>query len=87
MAGFFADAPLSVLVPGVIAAEISNALPIQGVAGFGNYEAAMVVGGAWSTLPTEVLLAAAVNLHLFVLACTLVFGALALLLPNNKPAS
>lgn len=84
VAGYFAQTPLSVLVPGVIAAEVSNALPIQGVAGFGNYEIAMVLGGAWSTLPAEVLLGAAVNLHLFVLACTLVFGGLALFIPTNK---
>ena len=81
VAAFFIDAPLAILVPGIIAAEISNALPIQGIAGFGNYEVAMVLGGAWSNLPTEALLAAALNLHLFILACTLLFGALALAIP------
>ena len=84
VAGYFVDAPMSTLVPGIIAAEISNALPIQGVAGFGNYEAAMVLGSSLSALPAEALLAAAVNLHLFILACTLVFGALALLIPVKR---
>ena len=84
VAGYFVDASMSTLVPGIIAAEISNALPIQGVAGFGNYEAAMVLGGSLSALPAEALLAAAVNLHLFILACTLIFGALALLIPVKR---
>jgi hypothetical protein len=84
VAGYFVDAPMSTLVPGIIAAEISNALPIQGVAGFGNYEAAMVLGSSLSALPAEALLAAAVNLHLFILACTLVFGAFALLIPVKR---
>ncbi len=87
VAAFFIDGPVQVLIPGVIAAEISNALPIQGIAGFGNYEVAMVLGGAWSSLPSEALLAAALNLHLFVLACTLMFGALALVIPvKDLPA-
>ena len=71
------------LVPGVIAAEISNALPVQGVAGFGSYELAMVLGGSMAAVPREALLAAAVNLHLFILACTLAFGALAWLIPDR----
>lgn len=83
VAGFFVEAAPAALVPGIIAAEISNALPIQGVAGFGNYELAMVLGGAWTRLPTEALLSAAVNLHLFILASTLLFGALALLIPDR----
>lgn len=87
VAGYFVDAPMSTLVPGIIAAEISNALPIQGVAGFGNYEAAMVLGSSLSALPAEALLAAAVNLHLFILACTLVFGALALLIPVKRASA
>ena len=84
VAAFFVDARLAMLIPGIIAAEISNALPIQGIAGFGNYEVAMVLGGAWSSLPAEALLAAALNLHLFILACTLLFGALALAIPAGE---
>ncbi|MCB1723409.1 MAG: flippase-like domain-containing protein [Gammaproteobacteria bacterium] len=84
IAGFFVAGPEYALLPGVIAAEISNALPIQGLAGFGNYELAMVMGGAWSGIPTEGLLAAAVNLHLFILACTLLFGAMAWLIPTAE---
>lgn len=81
VAAFFVDGPVSTLVPGIIAAEISNALPIQGIAGFGSYEAAMVLGAAWSSLSVEALLVAAVNLHLFILGCTLLFGGLALTIP------
>lgn len=81
LAAFFVDGPQSMLIPGIIAAEISNALPVQGIAGFGSYELAMVLGSAWTALSREALLAAALNLHLFILACTLVFGALALAIP------
>ena len=83
VARFFIGGDPGPLVPGVIAAEISNALPVQGVAGFGSYELAMVLGGSMAAVPREALLAAAVNLHLFILACTLAFGALAWLIPDR----
>lgn len=78
VAGFFIDVPLISLIPGVIAAEVSNALPVQGLAGFGSYEFAMVIGSQWVQAPHDALLSAAVNLHLFLLACTLAFAALVL---------
>ena len=84
VAAFFVDGPMAMLIPGIIAAEISNALPVQGIAGFGSYEVAMVLGSAWSRLPSEALLAAALNLHLFILACTLLFGAMALAIPTGQ---
>lgn len=83
VAAHFAEAPAIALVPGVIAAEISSALPVHGIAGFGSYELAMVLGSSASSLDVDTLLMAAVNLHLFVLACTLVFGAVALLIPTR----
>lgn len=86
VAAFFIDGPVTTLIPGIIAAEISNALPVQGVAGFGNYEVAMVLGGAWSSLPVQALLVAALNLHLFILACTLLFGVMALAIPTGQAA-
>lgn len=81
VAGFFVDGGRWALVPGIVAAEISNSLPIQGVAGFGSYELALVLGSRWTAFDTASLVVAAVNLHLFILGCTLLFGALAALLP------
>ena len=78
VAGFFIDVPVVSLIPGVIAAEVSNALPVHGLAGFGSYEVAMVLGSQWVQAPHDALLSAAVNLHLFLLACTLAFAALVL---------
>lgn len=85
--GHFVAGPSAPLIPGIIAAEISNALPIQGVAGFGNYELAMVLGSQAADLNNTQLLSAAVNLHLFILACTLIFGLLALAIPQQTRAA
>lgn len=87
VAGFFIDVPVVSLMPGVIAAEISNALPVQGLAGFGSYEFAMVIGSQWVQAPHDALLSAAVNLHLFILACTLAFAALVLVFRIGGRAS
>ncbi len=78
-----AFSPLGVaeLLPGVMASELASALPLQGLAGFGTYEAAMVLGmGGGAGLRGETLdtlLATAVNLHLFILASSLLFSLLA----------
>ncbi len=79
--------PLSLpeLLPGVMLAELASSLPIQGLAGFGTYEAAMLLGLSWShqtarnDATIDLLLAVAVNLHLFILAASLLFSLLALL--------
>lgn len=81
------DLTVVALLPGVVAAELASALPIQGLAGFGTYEAAMVLGsgGSQSLAQGEIqdsLLATAVNLHLFILASSLLFSLLAWLLPS-----
>ena len=72
---------------GALGAELAAILPIQGVAGFGTYEA----GAAAALLPAGIAfsdgLQAALVLHLFVIACALSAGALAWLLPNAGPAS
>jgi uncharacterized membrane protein YbhN (UPF0104 family) len=67
---------------GALGAELAAVLPIQGVAGFGTYEA----GAAAALVPSGVALAdglrAALALHLFVIACALATGAAAALLPG-----
>lgn len=75
---------VSGLIPGIAAAELSNALPIQGLAGLGSYEAAMLIGGQAASVDTTVLLQAAFNLHLFVIACTAMFGLAAWLSPEVR---
>ncbi len=80
---------LSALIPaavnvgaaGALGAELAAILPVQGVAGFGTYEA----GAAAAMLPSGVALAAglqvALALHLFVIACSVTSGAIAWLFP------
>ena len=72
---------------GALGAELAAILPIQGVAGFGTYEA----GAAAALLPAGIAfdagLQAALGLHLFVIGCALAAGALAWLLPATAPRS
>ncbi|GAA5160345.1 lysylphosphatidylglycerol synthase domain-containing protein [Viridibacterium curvum] len=73
---------------GAMGVELAAILPIQGVAGFGTYEA----GGAALLRTHGIMLAdglqACLILHLFVIACALSAGALAaVLLPGQSPAS
>ncbi|MCB1951680.1 MAG: flippase-like domain-containing protein [Zoogloeaceae bacterium] len=62
---------------GALGAELAAILPVQGVAGFGTYEA----GAAAALLPNgidfETGLQVALALHLFVIACSSIAGALA----------
>jgi hypothetical protein len=73
---------------GALGAELAAILPIQGVAGFGTYEA----GAAAAMLPSGIALArglqAALALHLFVIASAVAAGAIAWLCPAGAaPAS
>ncbi|ATE59708.1 lysylphosphatidylglycerol synthase domain-containing protein [Thauera sinica] len=74
------DAGLATGAAGALGAELAAILPIQGVAGFGTYEA----GAAAALLPAGIAfedgLRAALALHLFVIGCALAAGALAALL-------
>ncbi|MGC3965592.1 MAG: lysylphosphatidylglycerol synthase domain-containing protein [Rhodocyclaceae bacterium] len=70
---------------GAMGVELAAILPIQGVAGFGTYEA----GGAALMRPHGIMLAdglqAALALHLFVISCALIGGGLAaVLLPGAR---
>ena len=56
----------------VVAGELAAVLPIHGVAGAGTYEAAMVAGlSVDGAIPVDRALAAAVNLHIFVLGVSI----------------
>lgn len=73
-----ADYPAALL--GVIAGDLTSVLPIHGVAGAGTYEAGVVAGLLPYGIAAAPALAAAVNLHLFILGATVVGGALSLMI-------
>lgn len=85
--GALLAAPLAVGASGALGAELAAILPIQGVAGFGTYEA----GAAAALLPAGIDIAAglraALALHLFVIACAVTAGAIASLFPNAGPTT
>jgi uncharacterized membrane protein YbhN (UPF0104 family) len=78
----FLPMPLWQAILGVMAAELSSVLPIHGVAGAGSYELAMAAALVPMGMPLTQVVAAAVNLHLFLLGVTLMLGGTALLLPR-----
>jgi membrane-associated phospholipid phosphatase/uncharacterized membrane protein YbhN (UPF0104 family) len=76
---WFVEMPTTNALIAIVGAEASSVLPIHSIAGFGTYES-----GAWLGLSllgevTNNALAAAINLHLFILGMTIVSGLLALL--------
>lgn len=75
------------VLTGVMGAELSSVLPFHGIAGSGSYELAVVAALTPLGVDPRLALAAAVNLHLFLLATTLVLGGLAFLLPRRSPCS
>jgi uncharacterized membrane protein YbhN (UPF0104 family) len=86
--GALLQEPILAGLSGALGVELAAILPIQGVAGFGTYEA----GGAALLVPHGISFAsglnAALSLHLFVIASALVAGALALaFLPAAEPSS
>jgi uncharacterized membrane protein YbhN (UPF0104 family) len=82
----FLDAPVGTLLAGIVGAELSSVLPFHGVAGAGSYEAAMVAALYPFGVEPSAALAAAVNLHLFLLGVTLLSSLVALLIPA-RPAT
>lgn len=82
-------AALSVGAAGALGAELAAVLPVQGVAGFGTYEAAAAAALLPSGIAFERGLQVALVLHLFVIACALSAGGLAALFPAHRalPAS
>ncbi|HEX7381218.1 MAG TPA: lysylphosphatidylglycerol synthase transmembrane domain-containing protein [Nevskiaceae bacterium] len=71
-------------VLGAIGGDLSTVLPIHAPGGFGTFEAGVLLLLAPARAPTPALLAAAVNLHLLVLATAMGAGGLAWLMPRRR---
>ncbi len=69
---------------GAIAGDLTSVLPVHGVAGVGTYEAGVVAGLLPYGVTPQNALSAAVNLHLFLLASTLIGGGISLFLGGKK---
>ncbi len=81
-------APLATAALGAIGAELAAILPVQGVAGFGTFEAGGAALMRTQDVALQTGLEATLVLHAVVLALALVAGALAaLLLPGPRPAN
>lgn len=78
--GRFVEVPLSGALMGAITGDLTSILPINGLAGAGTYEAGVIAGLLPYGIDAKTGLAAAVNLHLFMLAATLLGGAASLLI-------
>lgn len=78
---------LAVGAAGALGAELAAILPVQGVAGFGTYEAGAAAAMLPHGVPFENGLQAALALHLFVIACAVASGAVAWLMPAPPVAS
>lgn len=68
--------PMTGVVTTILGAELSSILPIHGLAGAGSYEAGGILGSALSGLSPVVALEMTIQLHIYVLSLTAVFGIL-----------
>jgi uncharacterized membrane protein YbhN (UPF0104 family) len=80
----FLDVPLIAVVLGVIAGDLSSILPIHAVAGAGTYEAGVASALLLFGISLEQSIPAAVNLHLFVLVCSIIGMVFAQLIPLSS---
>jgi uncharacterized membrane protein YbhN (UPF0104 family) len=69
---------------GAIGGELTVVLPVYSVAGAGPYEAGVVAALMPADIAPQEALKAAVNLHLFLLSCTILSGFLSYILPRNR---
>jgi len=70
---------------GATAGDLTSVLPIHGIAGAGTFEAGVVAGLVPFGMSAADALTAAVNLHLFLLSCTIISGILSRTLPKKRP--
>ncbi|EIC20009.1 putative integral membrane protein [Thiorhodovibrio frisius] len=82
--GYFLPIDFWRLLAGVMGAELSSVLPFHGIGGAGSYELAILAALVPLGVPAKDALAGAVNLHLFMLGASLLFGLLALALPVRR---
>ncbi len=82
--GFFIDISLPAAWMGAIAGDLTSVLPVHGIAGAGTYEAGVVAGLLPYGVTPAAALAAAVNLHLFLLGTTLAGGAASVLIKDER---
>ncbi|MFW5954773.1 MAG: lysylphosphatidylglycerol synthase domain-containing protein [Guyparkeria sp.] len=74
-------------VLGAIGGDLTTVLPVHAPGGFGTYEAGVALALGPFVDSGRELLAAGVNLHLFVLGSALIAAALTLLIPRPRPES
>ena len=79
------DIPWSGALLGAALGDLTSILPVHNIGGAGTYEAGVVAGMLPFGVGASAALAAAINLHLFLLAATLFGGALSLLLKGETP--
>jgi len=80
----FAEVPAAAAVTAAVLGDATSVLPIHGIAGAGTYEAGVVAGLTLTAVVSpRTALAAAVNLHLFVLGTVFASGIVALLIPRR----
>ena len=81
---WFLPVPYRTAVFGAIAGDLTSVLPIHGVAGAGTYEAGVMAGLLPYGVAAQPALAAAVNLHLFLLGTTLAGGGVSLFIGGAR---
>lgn len=72
--------PMTELMATILGAELSSILPIHGLAGAGSYEMGGVLGSSLIGLSPILALEITIQLHIYVLSLTMVFGILGVLL-------
>lgn len=83
LAQFVDGLSTNLLITSVVAGELTSVLPFHAPGGFGTYEAG-VVAPLLRLLDVKVAMAAAVNLHLFVLGASIIGGILGWMIPLKK---
>jgi uncharacterized membrane protein YbhN (UPF0104 family) len=74
------DIPMTDVITTILGAELSSILPIHGLAGAGSYEAGGIIGSTLMGLSPVLALEMTIQLHIYVLSLTAVFGILGVLL-------
>ncbi len=72
--------PMTDLMATILGAELSSILPVHGLAGAGSYEIGGVLGSSLIGLSPILALEITIQLHIYVLSLTMVFGILGVLL-------